>query len=207
VNPTQTTSANDENQASSSSGTGQPNSSQGSSEVATKYYDVPAEIPALLTPVADDGSGIYALGISMYEFTRALAISTPMVPLGWQTKLESGGIDIVSIRLFCQDSEANGGAYFFAGWYYFDSNGKLIAMLSMDSCVQTSKGLKVGDSVDTLKVLYGEPDEIGGDAEWGYLFEYNLSKDVHLTVLVDGNKERVYKWRISDNGKGLEAWS
>jgi hypothetical protein len=121
------------------------------------------------TPIKDDGTGVLQFGMSVSDFKNVINQK------GWNVDFR-GSDD--SAKIYYDENYLDGGSY------EFDANGNLKQISTNGSNIMTSKGLKVNDSVDRLRKLYGEPNNhtVGSENYPGEYFWYYLTSKITLEV-------------------------
>ena len=116
------------------------------------------------TFIRDDGTGVISAGMTVAAFRRKAAV------LGWSCSPKTGTDKYGTITV---------------GLNQFNFvNGRLYFISIEDPAFSTERGLRVGDSVDTMKRLYGKPDDTaawpgdGGGTDYSYASASSLSMGV-----------------------------
>jgi hypothetical protein len=139
------------------------------------------------SPINDDGTGMFSLGMAIDEF------ETIAKQNGWEVEFAgySKRLAIVSHDINRPESEE----------YEFDETGKLLKISTIDKNLTTSKGLSVGDSEARVKELYGEPDEYEEGAPnmmaGFHFFTYYTNEKVKIDVEVGSDPKCVVSWSLS----------
>jgi hypothetical protein len=130
--------------------TGTPNTSTSTTTTSseTMTYVLNTE-----TPVEDDGTGMFYIGIKHEDFLRTVREN------GWLI-----GSELMSQPYDGREDIYYNSEYLQAGIYEFNEQDQLIRMHISEPNIKTSKGVKVGDTVEKMKAAYGkQPVEKWGD--------------------------------------------
>jgi histidinol phosphatase-like enzyme len=177
----------------STSTTTTENVSTTTSQISTSALTTPESTKYVLnmeTPIEDDGSGMYYFGMNREDFLNVVRKN------GWLLAREITYYPFdLSEKIYYNKEYLDGGCY------DFNEQDELISMDISGQNIKTSKGIKVGDTVDKMKAAYGEEpvEQQGDDNDMVVYFVYHPSPKTALKFAVYGDNDTITSWELSAN--------